>query len=88
MNKRLPTIEEQADSLVKQSEDAARHYILSLAWPPSSSEQVRDALVYGYILAHLTAPADTFWQKEIVGAAMKQRFGITEEDFATSILGG
>lgn len=86
VQKPLPTIDEQATMLVRQANEAARRYLLSTPELLASTDQVREALTYGYLLGTLTG--DGFWQKEIVAAAMKQRFGMTDEEFATDILGG
>ncbi len=81
------TLEQVAQYLIHDAEEVANHY-----------EQVHDfgleqpgihgAMVYAYIVAGLRMNFNTFRSADVVYEAMKQRFEMSEEDFAIDILGG
>lgn len=81
-----------AQNLIAAGEDVANHYIQGGPIEGfSSTEQVRDAMQYAYIIAALFFPVEYFGgrnPKDIVYLAMHMRFGMDVETFATTILGG
>lgn len=88
--KRKQTIEQQAVDLIHAAEEVADRYILTNAEPGISTDSVRSSMIYAYILAGLRMGPDYIKNdvRYVVGAAMKLRFGMSNEDFATDILGG
>lgn len=94
VRKRL-TLEQVATALIGDAKTVADRYILERGDQMSSTQDVRDGIEYAFILAGLrTNPAyfsfhnASFEPKHVVGLAMKMRFGMTDEEYATGILGG
>lgn len=95
MVRRRLTLEQVATALIGDAKTVADRYILERGDQMSSTQDVRDGIEYAFILAGLrTNPAyfsfdhAVYEPKYVVGLAMKMRFNISDEDFATGILGG
>ncbi len=97
------TLEQVAADLITEAEENAKRYIQTfdphsgydLGYNPDHfCDRTTEAFVYAYILASLRRDfPDGLAYKylrstEGVGEAMKQRFGMSNEDFATDIIGG
>lgn len=90
--KHKPTIKQEAGYLIEAAEDVANRYILEhdgSAVTIASREDVRRGMEYAYILAGLRMHSVTANDvRDVVGKAMKIKFKMSDEEFATSILGG
>lgn len=84
------TVEEEAVDLIHAAEAVAHHHIQSNAEEFASTSQVRAAMEYAYILAGLRMGPDYIENdvRYVVGHALKLKYGMSDEEFATSILGG
>lgn len=83
------TLEQHAAQLVRIAEQCGQDYVRGT--PGNTWEGV----VYGYIISALRWNENyfrsgvlTFSAQLVVAEALKQRFGMSEEEFATTILGG
>lgn len=86
--KPAPTIEDHAEELLRQADELSRQYVTETTTSSIIAPQVKAAVEYGYILAGLRQSAlDYEMAKAVVFQAMSVRFGTTEEEFATYILG-
>lgn len=90
MVKSKSTVEQEAQMLIKQAQDISNQYISTAVEHLCSTSQVRDGVEYGYIIAALSRSQDYSHNlpTHIVGAAMKLRFNMSDEEYATTILGG
>lgn len=90
-----PTLESVARALIQQAEENAKRYCQTSLNTYEDREELTatNAFVYAYLLAglrmnHGPVFGPSFKSTEVVAEAMKQYFGILNDDFATDILGG
>lgn len=89
--KRLQSITSTALDLIESAYSVANTYTISRDFDQEVKQQVYDGLVYAYILAGLRFSPDYlagYDPREVVHQAMKIEYGMSTEEFATTILGG
>lgn len=85
------SLDSVALDLITAAEAVATQYIQTSSVSFSSTQQVREGIEYAYILAGLRFSKDYTGGHDaidVVFEAMKLKFGMSTEEFATSILGG